>query len=164
LSIIVAAGIRASLMNFGVALGGPLIHTATAAGAKSYWTVNTIWFPLLAGGAVPNIAYSIYLLRKNRTSSRFAESGTSFYWFLPAVMAFFWFGSSLLYGAASGMLGNFGAVLGWPLFMSLIVIVASVLGVITGEWKNAGPAPLRIQAGAVAFLVIAVVVLSRASV
>jgi L-rhamnose-H+ transport protein len=54
-------------------------------------------------------------------------------------------------------------VLGWPVFMSLIVIVASVVGILTGEWKNTGKGPVRIQAAGVVILIIAVVVFSRAS-
>jgi len=163
LAIAIASGICASMMNFGVAFGGPLISAATAEGAKPYWTVNSIWFPLMLGGAVPNVLYCIYLLRKNKSSPRFHSPGTSSHWLLALVMACFWFGSSLLYGAAIGMLGSLGAVLGWPLFMSLIVIVATIIGVVAGEWKGAGSNPLRVQFAAVAVLVLAVVVLSRAS-
>jgi L-rhamnose-H+ transport protein len=47
--------------------------------------------------------------------------------------------------------------------MSLIVIVASVVGVMTGEWKNTGSQPLRIQLAGVAVLIVAVIVLSMAS-
>jgi hypothetical protein len=77
-------------------------------------------------------------------------------------MAFFWFASTLMYGVASGKLGELGPVLGWPFFMSLIVIMASVFGFLTGEWKNAGKTPLRVQMAGVAILVVAVIVLSRA--
>jgi L-rhamnose-H+ transport protein len=78
-------------------------------------------------------------------------------------MAFFWFGSTLLYGIAAGMLGSLGAILGWPLFMSLIVITASVWGVATGEWKGAGRRPLQLMFGGVAMLVLAIFVLATAS-
>ena len=78
-------------------------------------------------------------------------------------MAAFWFGSTSLYGIASGKLGSWGTILGWPLFMSLIVITASVLGIVTGEWKNAGKKPLKIQLSGVVVLVLAVFVLSAAS-
>jgi L-rhamnose-H+ transport protein len=47
--------------------------------------------------------------------------------------------------------------------MSLIVITASVLGIITGEWKGSGKQPLRIQVGGVVVLVLAVFVLATAS-
>lgn len=46
--------------------------------------------------------------------------------------------------------------------MSMVVLVASVLGPMTGEWKNTGKMLWRIQLVGVAILVIAVVVLSRA--
>ena len=163
LAIAAASGVCASMMNFGVAFGKPLITAAAQAGAQPYWTVNTVWVPLLLGGAFPNIAYCLYLMRKNRTADNFRLPGTGSYWGLALVMAAFWFGSSLLYGAASIKLGDLGAVLGWPLFMSLIVIVASLLGVATGEWKSTGNGPLRIQLSGVLVLVAAVVVLSRAS-
>jgi len=78
-------------------------------------------------------------------------------------MAVLWFGSSVLYGIATAFLGDLGPVVGWPLFMSLIVIVASVLGVWTGEWRNVGLRALRVQSLAVLILVCAVVVLSRAT-
>jgi L-rhamnose-H+ transport protein len=163
LAMAIASGICASMMNFGVAFGGPLIAASSASGTKSYFTVNSIWLPLMLGGAIPNLAYCIYLMRRNQTSGKFAGESTRSYWALAFVMACFWFGSSLLYGAAISMLGNLGAVLGWPLFMSLIVIIASLLGVLTGEWKSAGPKPLSVQITAVMILVVAVVVLSRAS-
>jgi L-rhamnose-H+ transport protein len=43
------------------------------------------------------------------------------------------------------------------------VITASVLGIFTGEWKNTGKQPLRIQLTGVAFLVAAVFVLALSS-
>ncbi len=51
----------------------------------------------------------------------------------------------LLDGAAGEKLGGLGPILGWPVFMSMIVRVASVLGPMTGEWKNTGKMPWRIQ-------------------
>ena len=82
---------------------------------------------------------------------------------LALLMAICWFGSTLLYGVSAGKMGVLGPILGWPLFMSLIVITASVLGILTGEWKNTGKQPLRIQLTGVAFLVAAVFVLALAS-
>lgn len=159
----IISGICASMMNVGIAFGAPLATAATIFGAKSYWSVNAVWLPLLAGGAIPNLLYCAYLMRKQRTTGNYRQPGTSAYWLLALVMAALWFGSSLLYGVASSMLGDLGAVIGWPLFMSLIVIIASLLGVLTGEWKSAGRKALSTQMAAVAILVIAVIVLSRAS-
>ena len=158
----ILSGLGAAAMNFGVAFGGALIHSAESAGTSPVWTINAVWFPLMVAGAIPNIVYCFYLMRKNGTLGNFSLSGTGSYWGLAAVMAFFWFASTIMYGVASGKLGELGPVLGWPFFMSLIVIMASVFGFMTGEWKNAGKTPLRIQITGVGILVLAVIVLSRA--
>jgi L-rhamnose-H+ transport protein len=162
LACAVLSGLGAAAMNFGVAFGGALIRSAQTSGTDAAWTINAVWLPLMVAGAIPNLAYCFYLMQKNRTSGNFGVSGTTSYWALALVMAFFWFASTLMYGVASGKLGELGPVLGWPFFMSLIVIMASVFGFMTGEWKNAGKTPLRVQIAGVAILVVAVIVLSRA--
>jgi L-rhamnose-H+ transport protein len=162
LLIAIVSGIAAAAMNFGVAFGQPLINSAQAAGAGPAWSTSAVWVPLLAAGAVPNLVYCIFLMRKNRTFGKFGVRGTGSYWGLAALMAFLWFFGTLLYGVASGKLGELGPVLGWPFFMSLIVIAASLLSIMTGEWKNAGRGPLLIQMTGVGILVLAVIVLSQA--
>jgi L-rhamnose-H+ transport protein len=47
--------------------------------------------------------------------------------------------------------------------MSLIVIVASLLGMHSGEWKGSGVAPVRIQWIGVTLLVVAVFILAATS-
>lgn len=159
----IGCGLGAAMVNLGLVFGAPLLAAAERLGANPVWAPNAAWLPVMLAGAMPNLLYCVYLLSKNRTSGHFSESGTGPYWFYAFVMAAFWFGSTSLYGIASGKLGSWGTILGWPLFMSLIVITASVLGIVTGEWKNSGKQPLRIQMGAVAVLVLAVFVLSAAS-
>jgi L-rhamnose-H+ transport protein len=163
LMLAIGCGLGAAMVNLGLVFGAPLLASAQRFGADALWAPNAAWLPVMLAGAIPNLIYCFYLLSKNRTSGRFAESGTAPYWFYAFLMAAFWFGSTTLYGIASGKLGSWGTILGWPLFMSLIVITASILGIITGEWKNSGKLPLRIQMGAVAVLVLAVFVLSASS-
>ena len=158
----IASGVCASMMNVGFAYGAPLARAAAAHGASSLWITDAVWVPLMAGGAVPNLLYCAYLLRQKESAKNFGAAfgrNTSF----AFAMAVLWFGSSILYGIATIFLGELGPVVGWPLFMSLIVIVASILGVWTGEWKNAGSRALRVQGLAVLVLIAAVVVLSRAT-
>jgi L-rhamnose-H+ transport protein len=156
------SGLGSALVNFGLAFGGPLILAAQQVGATPLWAPNAVWLPLMCAGGVPNLLYCLYLLKKNRTSQKFGVSGSAVCWVLAALMAFFWFASTVLYGVATVKLGELGAVLGWPLFMSLIVITATGWGVATGEWKNAGKQPLLIMSAGVAVLVLAIFVLSVA--
>ena len=98
-----------------------------------------------------------HLISKNHTRGRFAIGGTGGYWFLAAVMALFWFGSTVMYGVSSNSLG---IVVAWPAFMSLIVITAMIWGVLTGEWKGSGRKPLQVMYTGLAVLVLSIVVLS----
>lgn len=156
------SGIGAAAMNFGVAFGGPVVEAAGAHGTDVAWTMNAVWLPLMMAGAVPNLLYCLYLMRGKRTGENFRLSGTGHYWLLALLMAFLWFASTLMYGVASLKLGALGPVYGWPFFMSLIVIMASVIGVLAGEWKKAPRAALVLQFCGVAVLAAAVVLLSYA--
>lgn len=163
LAMAVTSGVCASMMNVGFAYGAPLAAAAAQNGAGSLWQTDAIWVPLMAGGALPNVAYCAYLLTKRGTGASFRSGAAGRNVSLAMAMALLWFGSSVVYGIATALLGELGPVVGWPVFMSLIVIVASVLGVWTGEWKRASAGALRMQWAAVALLVVAVVVLSRAT-
>jgi L-rhamnose-H+ transport protein len=47
--------------------------------------------------------------------------------------------------------------------MSLIVVAASLLGILTGEWKHSGRWPLAIQLTGVAALISASFILAKAT-
>jgi L-rhamnose-H+ transport protein len=162
LLLAILCGFGAAFVNFGLAFGAPLIHTARSFGANTFNASNAVWMPLMLAGAVPNLLYCLWLLRRNRTAGKFGGGGAG-HWALAFVMAVFWFGSTLLYGLSAALLGAWGPILGWPLFMSLIVITASLLGMFTGEWKHSGGAPLKIQWAGVSLLVLAVFLLSSTS-
>ncbi len=153
------SGLGSALVNFGFAFGGALILAARQHGANPLWAPNAAWLPLMLAGGIPNLLYCIHLMRKNSTTARFSAPGSISHWILAALMAFFWFASTVLYGVGATLLGPLGAVLGWPFFMSLIVITATGWGVATGEWKQAGRKPLRILWLAAGVLVMAIFVL-----
>ncbi|HEX8880083.1 MAG TPA: L-rhamnose/proton symporter RhaT [Candidatus Acidoferrum sp.] len=158
----IMSGIGAAAMNFGVAFGGPVVEAAATQGAKTAWRMNAVWLPLMTAGAVPNLLYCAYLMRSKRTSANFSVNGTGHYWLSASVMATFWFASTLMYGVASLKLGVLGPVYGWPFFMSLIVIVSSVIGILAGEWKNAAKYAVGLQLAGVGVLTAAMIVLSYA--
>jgi L-rhamnose-H+ transport protein len=158
LVLAILCGLGASFMNFGIAFGTPLIQVARSYGASGLNAINAVWLPLLLAGAVPNVLYCAWLMIRNRSGHRYRVGHS--HWALAAIMAVFWFGSTLLYGLAAGQLGPWGPILGWPLFMSLIVITATTLGMFTGEWKDCGPLPIRIQWTGVTVLVLAIFILA----
>ena len=161
LAMALCSGLCAASMNFGVAFGEPILRSATAHGAAAQQVVNAVWLPLLLAGAIPNIAYCVYLLNRQRSWENFRSQRTPAYLGLAVVMAILWFFSTALYGVATTQLGELGVVVGWPVFMSLIVVTAGILGMFTGEWKHSGTRPLTLQIVGLLFLVMAVVTLSR---
>jgi L-rhamnose-H+ transport protein len=161
LLLAVLCGLLASFMNFGVAFGTPLAQVARSFGANGLNAINAIWLPLMLAGAVPNVLYCAWLMKRNGSAHRYREGSS--HWLLAAIMAVFWFGSTLLYGLAASQLGAWGPILGWPFFMSLIVITATMLGMFTGEWKGSGPLPIRIQWTGVIVLVLAIFILADSS-
>jgi L-rhamnose-H+ transport protein len=156
------SGLGSALVGIGLDNGKALIDTSVALHGNPIWAPMVAWLPLMLAGGIPNLLFCLYLLRKNKTGHNFSLPSTGGYWLLGFVMAVFWFGSTLMYGIAKDMFGSWGTTLAWPMFMSLIVITASVHGIRTGEWKNTGPAPLRIQLSGLTVLILAVVVLTLA--
>ena len=156
-----ASGLCAGFMNLGISFAEPLLQMAARHGSQPYWRLNAVWLPLLIGGALPNLLYCSYLLWRRQSMKNFALRGTALYWISCLLMAVLWFGSSLLFGIASFSLGALGPVIGWPVFMSLIVICASFLGWSTGEWRTATRRPLQLQLAGLGMLIAAIVLFSR---
>ena len=162
LLLAILSGVLASAMNVGFTYATSLSTMAARHGASSTGTAAAMWFPLLAGGAIPNLLYTSYLLQKHKTAGLYANRELGVYLWLTACMAALWFASTALYGIASGSLGALGTVLGWPIFMSIVVVVASAIGWMAGEWRGSGTRPLRLQLAGLAMLVAAVFLFSKA--
>jgi L-rhamnose-H+ transport protein len=156
----VLSGVGGSLINIGLAFGDPIVQAAQKNGALKAWSSNAAFLPLLLSGGASSLIYCIYLIRKNRTHQRFYMAGSAGHWLLAAVMGLLWWGSTVTYGASTSKLGQLGTVIGWPLFMSVIVITATFLGMVTGEWRNAGQQPLRILGTGIFALMLAILAFS----
>jgi L-rhamnose-H+ transport protein len=154
LTLCILAGLGSPLGNFGAAFCTETLNRALEIGAKPLWQYNVIWAPIYTASAVPYLIYCFYLWRKNRSFSLFAVPGSKVYWLLGFVMAALWFGSSAVYGIAMSSIGKMGPVLGWPLFMSIIIVASSAWGFITGEWKGAGSKAINSMILAIALLIV----------
>jgi L-rhamnose-H+ transport protein len=93
---------------------------------------------------IPNLAYSLYLLQRNRSWIVFSASRIDVSW--PALMAMLWMGAFALYGVSSVLLGALGTSAGWGLFQVFMIRTATLSGLLTAEWENA-PRHARILLG-----------------
>ena len=154
------SGLGSALVAIGLDKGDGLkLAAVNTYHGSAIWAPMAAFLPLMVAGGIPNLIYCLYLQAKNKTGKNFSESGTGSYWLLAFVMAICWFGSTLMYGIAKDYyVGAWGTSIAWPMFMSAIVITASVHGIRTGEWKGTGTTPLRIQfLSGVAVLILAVI-------
>jgi L-rhamnose-H+ transport protein len=154
LIICILAGVGSPLINFGLAFGKPLMDRAGQFGVHPMSQANVIWAPLVTASLVPYLIYCAYLWKKNKTARLFFRPRTAVYWVFGATMGVLWFGSTIIYGAATAQLAGLGPILGWPLFMSSIIITSNVWGFVTGEWKAAGQKALPTMLAGILFLIL----------
>jgi L-rhamnose-H+ transport protein len=117
----------------------------------------------VTAGFLVNAAYCVYLLGKNKTWGKGLPEDRGRNFLFAFGMGFLWFMGFYLFGVGKSQLGELGGEVGWPIFMSLQVLVANVWGLVTGEWKNADRRAFRYLSAGLAIIIAAVVVIARAS-
>lgn len=136
--ICVLAGVFSSLLNFSFVFGKNLQQLSLAAGARPAMASSSIWVVVLGAGFFANAGYCVYLLQKDRGWKLFTSGQKiAAYWLGSIIMGAVWFGGIAIYGMGAAALGPLGAIVGWPVFMVMIIIAANVWGALTGEWKGA---------------------------
>jgi L-rhamnose-H+ transport protein len=142
-----------------VAFAGNITGTAERLGLSQASAGNTVWALLFTLGCVVNVGYCLYLMISKQTLSQYWNEETSRNLGLSAMMAAMWIGSFYLYGAGTAKLGRWGVVIGWPLFISLSIVVGNLWGLCRGEWRWAPLAARRsLNLGLCALLVAVVTV------
>ena len=131
----VVCGLLAPMLNYSFAFGEPIARAAQHLGNSPARSAYAVWPVGLAGGLLPNLGYSIHLLRKRKTAALFQNWMPEVYWAL--MMAVLWMGAVALYGMSAAYLGTFGTSIGWGLFQIFMIITATVSGIFTGEWRGA---------------------------
>jgi L-rhamnose-H+ transport protein len=131
----VFCGFLAPMLNFSFAFGQDIAVAAVRLGNPEVRAAYAVWPIGLAGGLLPNIGYSIYLLRRNRTGALFQIKCPDMFWAI--LMAILWMGAFALYGMSATYLGRFGTSIGWGLFQIFMIMAATLSGVFTGEWTFA---------------------------
>lgn len=159
LLICVLAGIFSPMLNFSFAFGGELQQRALDAGATRDAASNAIWPLCLTAGLIANAGYSIWLLKREGSWKLF-RSAPAGYWGWATLMGLLCFASFIVYGAGANALGSLGAVVGWPLFMSMSLITSNTLGWTSGEWSGAPPKAIRFAVAGMAILILAITVIA----
>jgi L-rhamnose-H+ transport protein len=147
------------MLNLAMAFGQDIARSAIELGATRTSASNAIWVLAVAFGAIANAGYCIWLLIRNRTGRLLMAPRSVRYWALGILMGALWFGGVTIYGSGAAALGSWGAILGWPCLMAIMIVTANVLGWITGEWRGAPVKAQRTMLAALAVLGVGVCVI-----
>jgi L-rhamnose-H+ transport protein len=154
----ICAGVMSAVFNIGYALALPIADAGVHIGYSRFASTNCIWLLMLGFGAIPNIVYCLYLMKRNGTGKLMLTTTATGSLALSAVMGLLWGGSIFLYGAATPRLGDIGPSIGWPLSLAVGLLVANLMGVFLGEWRGvAVPATRRMSYG-VSILLVAILI------
>ncbi|MCU1225341.1 MAG: RhaT l-rhamnose-proton symport 2 [Edaphobacter sp.] len=157
----VLCGVMAPMLNYGFAFGQGLALMAVQLGNSTTRAGYAVWPIVLLGGLVPNVAYSVYLIQKNKSWAAFGEGGPDAMW--ATLMGMLWVGAMSLYGVAAVYLGPLGTSIGWGLLQIFMIMTATMSGVLTGEWKSASRKAVMLMSAGMAGLIGATVLLSAGS-
>lgn len=155
----VFAGILSAGLNFSFAFGQGVAIAARAAGASATSATYPVWALAMLGGMIPNLVYPAVLCFRNRSWNVFLGSPRSDFP-LSISLGVLFMGSTVLYGLGAVRLGLLGTSVGWGIMQIMQIVVGNLSGFLTGEWKLAGPKPVRLMIAGVAVLVAASVVMA----
>ncbi|MDR1724252.1 MAG: hypothetical protein LBR84_10005 [Tannerella sp.] len=134
--IAIAAGVLSSLPNMGFSFGTAVTQAAIERGTSPALAGNSVWALFFSFGFIPNLIYTVWLMIKNKTYYTIITGLTIKNTGLSLLMAVLWIGSFYLYGFSSYNLGDLGKIVGWPLFISISIVVGNLWGLWKGEWRN----------------------------
>ncbi len=158
--IAIAAGLLSSLPNVGINFGARMVDEAMAAGVSSVFAGNAVWGLFFALGFLVNFAWCLFLMIRKGSMGAFAGPGAGRNILLGAAMGAMWIGSFYAYGMGAANLGAWGAILGWPIFIALSIVVGNLWGLWRGEWKEASARSRALLNRSLIMMTIAVVVIA----
>jgi L-rhamnose-H+ transport protein len=122
------------------------------------WAVTAI---ILWGGAVSSCLYCAAQLTRNKTWGHFRRPGANRVLLLAAAMAVLHDAAIFFFGLGWINLKELGVSVGYPIFMSLAIIVGNVHGFRTREWKGASRESVRWIITGIAVLIVGVCLLAQ---
>ena len=161
LALAILCGFMAPMLNYAFAFGQDIAQAAVRHGNSNARAAYAVWPVGLAGGLIPNLAYSVYLLTGRRTWDRFIPSRGEAW--LASLMGVLWMGSMACYGVAASFLGSLGTSIGWALFQIFMIMTANASGMLTGEWRGASRAARRLLWVGFGLLALATLIISTAN-
>ncbi len=128
---------------------------------NSPWIARlAVMLPSFIGSGIATVVYFVIQLSKNKSWGNFITTGSLRNLFLILIMALVYCASLIIYGLGAYKLGALGTSVGFAIFQSGCIMVANLLGVFTGEWKNAGIKSRQWLFGGLAVMCVGIVIVA----
>jgi L-rhamnose-H+ transport protein len=158
LAIAVAAGCLSALPNLGMAYGTETVQAARHLGAPAAFAADAVWCLFFMFGGLVNCAYCVVVMMRRRTFRNFFAGKVFQNLGWTGAMGLMWIVSFYMYGTGASKLGSWGAVMGWPVFISLSIGIGVLCGWWRGEWKNSAASARRLLWAGLALILAGVTV------
>ncbi len=135
-------GLMGGMINLGFAFSGKISDAAQSKGASGQSATLAVWLIVLAAGYIPNLVYTMYLMIRNGTANRFL-SAPGREGVLALCTALLWLGGTMGYGSGATAMGAYGTSIGYAIYVTILLLWSTTLGILTGEWKAARPATVK---------------------
>jgi L-rhamnose-H+ transport protein len=159
--ICLLAGLLSTLFNIALSYGEVVSRAAVAHGAGTLNAANAVWGLAVSAGSIPGLAWCTWRLFRHKQWRLFQDGPRLRNTALCALMASLWISGTVGYGMAASMLGSLGPVIGWPIYMSAIILSSAFWGWVSGEWRGIAGRPPRVMGLGIVVQVIVLVMLSR---
>lgn len=161
ITVCLIAGLLSTLLNVALAYGDLISKSAILRGSNEFNAANAVWSLAVSAGSLPSLIWCALALTRNRSWSLFVMDRSLFYFVLCLSMALMWITGTVLYGASANILGPLGPAIGWPVYMSGIILISSFWGWTTGEWRGARRRPVAVMVSGLVVQVLAITLLAR---
>lgn len=153
------AGMLTPLLNLALAKGAEITRLAAQFGAAEHLAANGVWGLAVSAGSAPSIVYCLGLLSRKRSWSHYNQPGRLINGLFCLVMAIFFISSTVGYGMGALSMGNLGPAIGWPVYISSLIIGNNFWGWLTGEWRDAPKASFLTMLGGIIVQVLGIALL-----
>lgn len=156
----VVSGVLCACYAIASAYAGPIGEIAGETNPP--WAAATaVTAIILWGGAVSSCLYCAVQLTRNQTWGRLMGPGAGLVFLLAALMAVLHNAAIFLFGLGWIYIDPLGVPVGYPIFMSLAILVGNVHGFRTGEWKGASRESIVWILVGIALLIVGVCLLAQ---
>jgi len=161
LVICFVAGVLSTFFNLALVVGAPIARMAEKMGAHPLYASNGIWSLAISVGALPSIVLAVGKINRARGWQGYGEGPAFINAALCVFMGAMWISGTVLYGSSVRILGTLGAVIGWPIYMSAMILASNLWGWLTGEWKEVSGLPVGLLLGGIGVQIFAMILLGR---